>query len=257
MKFENHIEYNEHNEILMPVLEIFLSCNGEGLDVGKPVTFVRLVGCNLRCCFGKCGHCDTPESLLFPTQYRKNGLVKCFNYMTAKEVADKIKEHGTKRVTLTGGNPLSRGGIGKWIHDLMEELGDGVLLELEENGSIDINIHLLRYLNEEERKRLRITLDYKTISSKMNHFMLLRNWDFLNEDDVIKCVVGNREDMEDAVAKIKERKPKAQIIFSPVFNEIELKEIWEFACEPDIIPLDIKVQVQLHKIAYPWDMRGV
>ena len=91
----------------------------------------------------------------------------------------------------------------------------------------------------------------------MNHFMLLRNWDFLNEDDVIKCVVGNREDMEDAVAKIKERKPKAQIIFSPVFNEIELKEIWEFACEPDIIPLDIKVQVQLHKIAYPWDMRGV
>lgn len=30
MRFENHIEYNEHNEILMPVLEIFLSCNGEG-----------------------------------------------------------------------------------------------------------------------------------------------------------------------------------------------------------------------------------
>ena len=257
MKFENHIEYNQNQEILMPVLEIFLSCNGEGIDVGKPVTFVSLVGCNLRCCFGKSGHCDTPESLLFPTQYEKHNVKKCFEYMSAKEVAQVIKSHNTKRVTLTGGNPLSRGGVGKWIHDLLEELGNEVLLEIEENGSIDIQTHLLRFLNEEERRRVRITLDYKTISSKMNKLMLLSNWKHLNENDVIKCVVGNKEDMLDAVAKLREYKPKAQIIFSPVFGEIEPSEIWEFICEPDIIDLDLKFQLQLHKYVFDPNLRGV
>lgn len=257
MKFENHIEYNSNNEILMPVLEIFLSCNGEGLDVGKPVTFVRLVGCNLRCCFGKSGHCDTPESLLFPSQYEKHKIKKCFEYMTVKQVANVIRSHKTKRVTLTGGNPLSRGGIGKWVHDLLEELGEDVLLEIEENGSIDINRHLLRFLNEKERKRVRITLDYKTISSKMNSQMIMRNWEYLNENDVIKCVVGNELDMNDSIEKIREYKPKAQIIFSPIFNEIELKDIWEYIYQPDVIDLDIKFQLQLHKYVYDPNLRGV
>ena len=53
--------------IKMPVLEMFTTLNGEGQFSGKPVVFVRLVGCNIRCKYGASGTCDTPESLLFHT----------------------------------------------------------------------------------------------------------------------------------------------------------------------------------------------
>ena len=253
MKFDTNVYYANERDIAMPVLEHFLSCNGEGIDVGKPVTFVRLVGCNLRCKYGKCGHCDTPESLLFPCQRK----VKDYEYMTAKQVAEIVKRNGAKRVTLTGGNPLSRGGIGQWIKQLLEELGEDYLLEIEENGSMDLKLILLRLLDEKERKRVRITLDYKALSSAMNPFMVMRNWEELREHDVIKCVVGNKQDMDDAIQKIRQINPKAQIIFSPVFGEIELRELWEFVQRPDIIHLDIRVQVQLHKFAYDPNLRGV
>lgn len=253
MNFDTNVKYIDDRYLAMPVLEHFLSCNGEGIDVGKPVTFVRLVGCNLRCQYGKCGHCDTPESLLFPCQRG----VKDYEYMTAKQVAEVVKRNGAKRVTLTGGNPLSRGQIGQWIKQLLEELGEGYLLEIEENGSVNLNLSLLRLLDEEERKRVRITLDYKAISSGMNPRMYMPNWEMLQEHDVIKCVVANEEDMLDAVKKIQKTQPRAQIIFSPVFGEIELRELWEFVQRPDIIHLDIRVQVQLHKFAYDPNLRGV
>jgi len=38
----------------MRICEIFVSLQGEGTDTGTPCTFVRLVGCNLRC-----SYCDT------------------------------------------------------------------------------------------------------------------------------------------------------------------------------------------------------
>lgn len=253
MKFDTDVYYVNERDIAMPVLEHFLSCNGEGIDVGKPVTFVRLVGCNLRCRYGKCGHCDTPESLLFPCQRK----VKDYEYMTAKQVAEIVKRNGAKRVTLTGGNPLSRGGIGQWIKQLLGELGEDYLLEIEENGSMDLKLILLRLLDEKERKRVRITLDYKALSSAMNPFMIMRNWEELQEHDVIKCVVGNKQDMDDAIQKIRQIKPKAQIIFSPVFGEIEPVEIWEFIQRPEVIDLDIKFQLQLHKFVYDPNLRGV
>ena len=253
MNFDANVKYINDRELAMPVLEHFLSCNGEGIDVGKPVTFVRLVGCNLRCRYGKCGHCDTPESLLFPCQR----AVKDYEYMTAKQVAEVVKSNGAKRVTLTGGNPLSRGQIGQWIKQLLEELGEGYLLEIEENGSVDLNLALLRLLDENERKRVRITLDYKALSSGMNPRMYMKNWEMLQEHDVIKCVVGNEEDMLDAVKKIQKIQPRAQIIFSPIFGEIEPVEIWEFIQRPEIIGLDIKFQLQLHKFVYDPNLRGV
>ena len=122
---------------------------------------------------------------------------------------------------------------------------------------MDLKLILLRLLDEKERKRVRITLDYKALSSAMNPFMIMRNWEELQEHDVIKCVVGNEEDMLDAVKKIQKIQPRAQIIFSPIFGEIELRELWEFVQRPDIIHLDIRVQVQLHKFAYDPNLRGV
>jgi 7-carboxy-7-deazaguanine synthase len=63
--------------------------------------------------------------------------------------------------------------------------------------------------------------------------------------------------MDDAIQKIRQVKPKAQIIFSPVFGEIEPVEIWEFIQRPEVIDLDIKFQLQLHKFVYAPEQRGV
>ena len=254
MKMDKDLVINEKGKIMMPVLETFLSCNGEGLDVGKPVTFVRLVGCNLRCKYGAGGVCDTPESLLFPCQRK----VKDFEYMTAKQVATIILDNGAPRVTLTGGEPLARPGIGQWLEELIEELDYKVLIEIETNGSIDIAEHVLdKFKSLEALQCLRFTMDYKSKSSAMNALMNLENWDYLAENDVIKCVVGSVEDMEDAIAKFEEYQPTAQIIFSPMFEVIDPVVIWEFIQRPEVLKWDIKFQLQLHKFVYDPAVTGV
>ena len=64
-----------------PVIEMFTSIQGEGKWTGSPSFFVRVSGCNLRCCF-KGSICDTPYSSYNPEKtpyksmrkWRKNGV---------------------------------------------------------------------------------------------------------------------------------------------------------------------------------------
>lgn len=239
--------------IKMPVLEMFTTLNGEGQFSGKPVVFVRLVGCNIRCKYGASGTCDTPESLLFPHERP----VKDWEDLTAKEIGEYVKQSGVKHVTLTGGNPCSRPNIGKFIMELAEEFGEDVHIEIEENGSVDIKRVVLDHLTDEVRKRVHFTLDYKCISSFVNKLMIMDNWNYLNETDVIKCVVADKVDMDDAVAKYREIKPLAPLYFSPMFGVTDLQELWEYAYQPEVVDLNIRVQYQLHKLFYDPTVKGV
>src|ERR1700733_9565371 len=45
-------------DVEAPVLDIFLSRQGEGICVGDPQIFIRFGGCNV-----VCDYCDTPESM--------------------------------------------------------------------------------------------------------------------------------------------------------------------------------------------------
>ena len=51
---------NTKNNVI-PVLEMFVSIQGEGKYTGEPSLFIRVSGCNLRCVFGGT-RCDTPYS---------------------------------------------------------------------------------------------------------------------------------------------------------------------------------------------------
>ena len=95
--FEDKIMRNDNLEITVPVIEYFVSLNGEGMESGKPVMFIRLAGCNLRCDFGN-GGCDTCESLLFP----QDREVVDYTYYSARELANVVKENKLKRVCLPG-----------------------------------------------------------------------------------------------------------------------------------------------------------
>lgn len=212
----------------MKVVEIFKSLDGEGLRAGLPATFIRLEGCNLRC-----SYCDTRYSYQ-DAQY---------TIMTPEEIYTKVYKLGCNRITLTGGEPL--------IHEDVEQLVDiltqnGFEVNIETNGSINIS----NYIN---KPNVIITMDYKCPSSGMCDEMLLTNLPILRRGDVLKFVVGSKEDLDACRDLIK--RVDCQIYISPVFGKIKLKEIAEYILEHDM--QNCRLQVQLHKIVWDPSQRGV
>lgn len=213
------------------VNEIFGSIDGEGIRTGELATFIRLTGCNLRC-----RYCDTAYS------FNEGSL------MTIENIINKVKEIGYKNITLTGGEPLLQKNSIKLIDKLIEE---GFNVNIETNGAIDITSLL--------DKNVIITLDYKTISSNMNNQMILSNLEKLRQNDVLKFVC-NKEDLEDIRRVLKQYNIKSYIYLSPIYKEIEPCELVEFLKllhKEQINTNKIRIQVQLHKIIWNPDMRGV
>ena len=83
----------------MIVSEIFRSLQGEGKNQGRPCTFIRLAGCNLRCAW-----CDTP--------YAREGGKE----MSVAQILDLIWLQNGKHICITGGEPLL------WAEEVLELL---------------------------------------------------------------------------------------------------------------------------------------
>lgn len=219
---------------MIPIVEHFLSIEGEGKRAGKVCIFLRTAGCNLRCSF-----CDTLYS------HDPNGSYK----LTASDIVQKLESaYDCKTITVTGGEPLIHKEVYEClIPQLLEKNYD---VNIETNGSVD-----LKCIKRKEHHKLTFTMDWKSISSGMADKMLISNLEVLTENDVLKFVVGSQEDLEQALKVIKDHKIKAQIYFSPVFGKIEMAEIVEFMKINKLY--DAKLQCQLHKIVYDPNARGV
>lgn len=215
----------------MKVVEIFKSIDGEGIRAGFPVTFIRLAGCNLRC-----EYCDTTYS--YDVSKAKE--------MTISEILASVSSLNCKRITLTGGEPL--------IHDSVEGLINilvrrGYEVNIETNGSVDIQ----PYVNASGNPI--ITMDYKCPCSGMEDKMLKSNLLMLRKTDVLKFVVGSVKDLLRCHEIICCNDIKAQIFISPVFGKIEPKEIVDYVIGHNMN--DCRVQLQLHKIIWDPELRGV
>ena len=77
---------------MLPVVEKFISINGEGAHAGELAAFIRFRGCNL-CC----SYCDTSWA---------NCETAPAEYETPEDIAEWVAEKGVENVTLTGGEPL-------------------------------------------------------------------------------------------------------------------------------------------------------
>ena len=224
---------------MLNVIEIFTSIEGEGKRAGLPAIFVRLEGCNLRC-----SYCDTKYS------YDEEGRQNC-KKMELDEVVQEIRKKGIKNVTITGGEPL----IQEQVFDLAATLCTyNYHINIETNGTINVQ-DVRDAIDIIDTTGLFFTVDYKCPSSGSNNKMDINNFKDLMWCDVLKFVVGNREDLETAKKVIEEINTKAKIYFSPVFGEIEPKEIVQFLLENEMY--NCRVQLQLHKFIWPPEQRGV
>lgn len=212
------------------VNEIFDSIDGEGIRAGSRAIFIRLAGCNLRC-----SYCDTAYALS-----HFQGVSK-----TISEIIAEIKPYNCKHITLTGGEPLSQPYIDEFIDALIDK---GYIVNIETNGSIDIRPYL--------KENVIITMDYKMPSSGMENYMFLKNLQALRNEDVLKFVCGEN-DLECVTRVIKKYKPQSWIYLSPVFGKIEPLKLVNYIKNFDGDTEKMRVQVQLHKIIWAPDKRGV
>jgi 7-carboxy-7-deazaguanine synthase len=222
----------------MKISEIFYSIDGEGRRCGEPAVFIRTVGCNLACPW-----CDT--------KYSWGNGDSLAREMTIEEIVDEVATYNCKQITLTGGEPLITPDIDKLIAALHD-----YEINIETNGAVDISPFV-------DFDNVFFTIDYKALSSKQNEKMLANNYQYLTYADVVKCVVANKQDMVDFVNYITDRAKDNEILhciplyISPVFGEIDPVDIVNFVMYDAPKDYNYKVHLQMHKIIWDKNKRGV
>lgn len=220
----------------MKINEIFKSISGEGAKAGLPTTFIRTYGCNLRC-----SYCDS--------MYAVEGGE--YTKMTPHEIESKCNKLGVRNIILTGGEPLIQPDAPELV-DLLCDYGYGV--EIETNGAVDL-VAFHNKLKTTNKSELRYTMDVKLIDSNMFPNMLLDNLHFLGKQDVVKFVVGSLVDLQQMSCILKHHEVNAQVFVSPVFGKIDAQQIVDYILENNLNY--VRVQIQLHKVIWDKNKRGV
>jgi 7-carboxy-7-deazaguanine synthase len=221
------------------VSEIFHSIQGEGTLTGVPFVFVRLSGCNLRCTY-----CDTSYAF-------KGGT-----FFSLQELIAKIESYRCKQVLLTGGEPLMQRGTPELTQRLAEL---GFLVSIETHGEADIS---------QVTPFARIILDIKTPGSKMQRGGYKKNLPLLKPTDEVKFVITSSEDYAWARDLIRQETwPTPHLLlslanaaknspgaFQGPTDSIDLKWLAEKILAD---ALNVRLQVQLHKLIWGAEQRGV
>ena len=217
-------------DTLFRVSEIFSSIDGEGIRAGCPVTFIRLHGCNC-----SCSYCDST--------YATEG--DDYTLMSMEEIINEVYNKGFFRGTLTGGEPLNN----EFAYDLVLELRNrGYEVNIETNGSFPID--RFSHLNNTI-----ITMDYKCYSSGMTDKMDVDNFMYLRRQDVLKFVVGDINDLNQMRDILNQYRIYCNVFVSPVFGKIDPKDIVTYLLDNNLE--NVRLQLQMHKIIWDPNMRGV
>jgi len=214
---------------MLKVNEIFYSIQGESTFAGFPCIFIRMTGCNLRCTY-----CDTTYA------YEEGDDIPLDSILTT------VKKFDCSLIEVTGGEPLIQDETPDLISALIK---NGYTVLLETNGSQDIS--------PVDTRCTRI-VDIKCPSSGMDNNNYWKNLDYITPNDQLKFVIAHRQDYLYAkkvldAAAIKRRK-KLFINFSPVFNEIDLKDLAGWILVDN---LPVRLQIQLHKYIWGEHTKGV
>lgn len=199
------------------VTEIFYSLQGEASFRGLPCVFVRTTACNLRCTW-----CDTAYAF-------KGGTT-----LTLDQILERVQSYPSRRVELTGGEPLLQRGVPKLAERL---LALGYEVWCETSGERDIDLL---------PPGVRRVMDLKAPGSGEAERNRWDNLEKLRPGDELKIVCADRADFDWAVARVQEHRllEKAPVMVSPVFGRLEAKTLAAWILESG---LDLRLSTQLHK----------
>ncbi|HWW01005.1 MAG TPA: hypothetical protein VNZ64_15010 [Candidatus Acidoferrum sp.] len=248
--------------------EIYLSLQGESTFAGLPCVFIRLSACNLRC-----SYCDTAYAF---KEGRKMSLAdtrtEVRRLATPFLAPDRSAAHpreaasnsplGLPLVELTGGEPLLQASSLPLMKALCD---DGFTVLLETSGALDI---------APVDSRVRRIMDLKCPSSGEVARNRWENLPHLKSTDELKFVIGTAQDYEWAKDRIAEHRLETlcPLLFSwvhplaPPQLDKSLKPVpagqtpisrRELAERIIADALPVRFQVQLHKVIWPPDQRGV
>ncbi|HEY3447059.1 MAG TPA: 7-carboxy-7-deazaguanine synthase QueE [Myxococcales bacterium] len=210
----------------MRVTEIFQSIQGETTHAGRPCAFVRFAGCDQRC-----RYCDS--------SYAWQGGEE----RSADQILESLSGFATRFVTLTGGEPM----LQKGIEDLCRRLQSaGWEVAVETHGQAPL---------ETLPDGVRRIVDVKTPGSGAEDRTFL-NLAGLRPGDEVKFVVTSRADFDWAVGISKRfaLEGRAPILLSPVFGQVEPRDLVAWLLESG---LQARLNLQIHKVIWPADARGV
>jgi 7-carboxy-7-deazaguanine synthase len=209
------------------VNEIFESIQGESTYAGIPCIFVRLTGCNLRC-----SYCDTVYAY-------SEGAV-----MSLEEILNRVKCYESGNVCITGGEPLLQENISKLINILKKNHFN---IYIETNGSL--NIDMLP-------KGIVRVVDIKCPGSSMEQEMDWQNIKRLKSKDEVKFIISSKRDYEWAkrVTKKYKIRDRTTVLFGLVQGKLKPKTLAGWILKDG---LDVRLQLQLHKIIWPDKASGV
>jgi 7-carboxy-7-deazaguanine synthase len=202
------------------ITEIFFSVQGESTFAGRPCSFVRLTGCNLRCVW-----CDSEYTFT-------GGVIK-----TLDEIMDQVRTYPTKLVEITGGEPLLQKGAPVLAQRLLDE-GYTVLCETSGERNIDLmplGVHRI--------------MDLKAPGSGECERNDWGNLERLREGDEVKFVLADRIDFEWMTATVREHRLERRVplLASPVHGQLSARDLAEWILESG---LDIRLNLQLHKLLW-------
>lgn len=254
------------------VNEIYLSLQGESTFAGLPCIFVRLTACNLRC-----SYCDTAyafsEGKKFSLEEAEEQIVKLAKPFQsqrsyAQDAPRSDARHaaaggsGLPLIELTGGEPL----LQKNSIPLMERLCDrGFTVLIETSGALDIS---------EIDPRVHRIVDLKCPSSGEVERIRWENLEHLKRGDEVKFVIGTQEDYDWAKRQMREHQLASicTVLMSwvsplaPAQQHPSLKKVpegqtpisrRELAERIIADALPVRFQVQMHKVIWPVEARGV
>jgi 7-carboxy-7-deazaguanine synthase len=216
----------------MRVFSVFKSINGECSSQfqGSLCTFIRLAGCNLNC-----SYCDTPYA-----QLSESGIE-----MSIPKIMSEVYKLQCKNVVITGGEPL----LQKEIYGLIECLKEkNRKISIETNGSLFMPaIDGVSWV-----------ADWKCKSSGMEKFMNIENFVNLSCLDIVKFVIADREDFDDALHTI-ERLDKLygelfvlpRFAFSPIDRKMSAQIIEWMKENKTLCQIGAIFSLQIHKVIYP------
>ena len=238
------------------VNEIYLSVQGESTFAGLPCVFVRLTGCNLRC-----SYCDTAYAFTEGARQSAQDILAHIEQL-AEPYAQSSSHPRLPLVEFTGGEPL----LQKASPTLMRELCDrGFTVLVETSGALDISAL---------DPRVRRIMDLKCPSSGEDARNLWSNIQHLRSTDEIKCVIGTQEDYDWMKQKLVEHQlaTRCPILVSwvhplkPDQQAASLKPVpagQTPLSRLDVVnqilrdALPVRFQLQMHKVIWPPEERGV